>query len=106
MQCLTFVSRWALITAYHLLLIFPRDISSLVCKSRVTWSDPRCCQNSLNLTNSLSKRLNSTTAFSTLMCPFGVGFMKGSDYLLSVPETRFLLNYFVMWSQCIGVADR
>lgn len=52
-------------------------------------------RNPLNLTNSLSKRLNSTTALSTLMCPFGVGFMKDSDYLLSVPETRFLLHYFV-----------
>lgn len=45
-------------------------------------------QSSLKLTNPLSKRLNSTTVSSTIMCPFGVGFMEDSNSLLSVAEVR------------------
>lgn len=43
-------------------------------------------QSLLKLTNSLSRRLNSTTVSSTITCLFGIGFMKDSNSLLSVAK--------------------
>lgn len=82
--------------------ILQRDILAF-CKSRVTLG---AAQNTLKLTDSLSKRLNCTAAFCTITCLFGVGFMKDSNSLFSIAETRCLLHYVIMRSQCIGVADR
>lgn len=39
-------------------------------------------QSALQLTNSLSKRLNSTTVSKTIMYLFGIGFIKNSNFLL------------------------
>lgn len=45
-------------------------------------------QSALELTNPLSKRLNSATVYKTIMYLIGVGFMKDSNSLLSVAEVR------------------
>lgn len=45
-------------------------------------------QSALQLTNSLSKMLNSATVSKAIMYLFGVGFIMDSNSLLSLAEVR------------------